>query len=102
MIDLTNAQAKRIQAALINRIPEIIWATLFFTALLSMIVVGYQAGLTGNRSPMATLTMAIAFSSVMMLITDLDRPKMTVFDINDQMVVNLKDRMEQDLDSNAE
>ena len=62
-----------------------------------MIVMGYQAGLTGKRSPLATLTLAIAFASVMMLITDLDRPKMTMFDINDQVVVSLKDRMEQNL-----
>ena len=97
VIELTSIQAKRIHAALINRIPQIIWATLFFTALLAMIVMGYQAGLTGKRSPLATLTLAIAFASVMMLITDLDRPKMTMFDINDQVVVSLKDRMEQNL-----
>jgi hypothetical protein len=97
VIELTSIQAKRIHAALINRIPQVIWATLFFTALLSMIVMGYQAGLTGKRSPMATLTLAIAFSSVIILITDLDRPKMTMFDINDQVVVSLKDRMERDL-----
>jgi hypothetical protein len=102
VIELTNIQARRIQAALVNRIPQVIWATLFFTALLSMVVMGYQAGLTGKRSPMATLTLAIAFSSVMMLITDLDRPKMTMFDIDDQVVVSLKDRMERDLAAGSE
>ena len=98
VIELTNIQSRRIQASLINRIPLAIWATLYLTALLSMVVMGYQAGLTGKRSPVATLTLAIAFSSVLMLIIDLDRPKMTMFEINDQVVVSLQARMEQDLD----
>ena len=43
---------------------------------LSMIIMGYQAGLTDRRSPLATLTLAVAFSSVIVLIADLDRPVM--------------------------
>jgi Flp pilus assembly protein TadG len=79
VIDLMDMHTQRIQAALVNRIPVIIWLTLYFTAVVSMVVVGYQAGLTNRRSPVATISMALAFSSVMMLIMDLDRPLQSLF-----------------------
>jgi hypothetical protein len=53
--------------------------TLYFTAVISMVVVGYQAGLTEKRSPVATFSLALAFSAVMMLIMDLDRPLQSLF-----------------------
>jgi hypothetical protein len=46
---------------------------------MSMVVVGYQAGLTEKRSPVATFSLALAFSAVMMLIMDLDRPLQSLF-----------------------
>jgi hypothetical protein len=79
---LMDMHTQRVQAALVNRIPEIIWLTLYFTAVMSMIVVGYQAGLTEKRSPVATISLALAFSAVMMLIMDLDRPLQTLFEFD--------------------
>ena len=82
---------------MINRIPLTIWMTLYLMAILSMVIMGYQAGLTGKRSPVATITVAIAFSAVMILITDLDRPIMSFFEINNQLLVDLNDYMQADL-----
>ena len=82
---------------MINRIPLTIWMTLYLMAILSMVIMGYQAGLTGKRSPVATITLAIAFSAVMILITDLDRPIMSFFEINNQLLVDLNDYMQADL-----
>jgi ABC-type multidrug transport system fused ATPase/permease subunit len=94
VLAMINAHDARLQAALFNRISPIIWLTLFFMALLSMIVMGYQAGLTGTRSTLATFTLAITFSAVMTLITDLDRPNMSLFEMNQQLMVELESRME--------
>ena len=58
-----------------------------------MLVVGYQAGLTGKRSPVATVSMAVVFSAVIILITDLDRPRMSLFEINNQLMINLHGKM---------
>jgi len=66
-------------------------------AALSMIIMGYQAGLTERRSPVATVTLAIAFSAVIILIADLDRPIMSFFEINKQLLVDLHDYMDADL-----
>lgn len=96
VLAMINAHDARLQATLFNRISPIIWFTLFLMSLLSMIVMGYQAGLTGARSSLATWTLAITFSIVMALITDLDRPNMSLFQINQDLMSELGSRMEDD------
>lgn len=82
VLELMAMQSQRLHAALVNRIPFVIWITLYFTATMSMIVVGYQAGLTERRSPVATFSLALAFAAVMVLIMDLDRPRQSLFEID--------------------
>ena len=93
VLAMINAHDARLQAALFNRISPVIWLTLFLMSLLSMVVMGFQAGLTGTRSRLATWTLAITFSAVMMLVTDLDRPNMTLFKLNQDLMVELENRM---------
>jgi hypothetical protein len=94
VIDLMDVHSSRLEAGMINRIPYVIWATLYLTGALAMLIMGYQAGLVGKRSPFATVTLAVIFAVVMMLITDLDRPFMSLFDISDEVVQNTVDRMD--------
>lgn len=44
------------------------------------------------------MTLAIAFSAVLMLITDLDRPLMRFFEIDNAVVVRLVERMDRVLE----
>ena len=97
VLALTDIHYTRVHAAVMNRIPVTIWLTLYLMAALAMIITGYQAGLTNNRSPVATVTLAVAFSAVIILITDLDRPIMSFFDINKQLLVDLYNYMEADM-----
>jgi hypothetical protein len=97
VLALTDIHYTRVHSAIMNRIPVTIWMTLYLMAALSMIIMGYQAGLTDRRSPVATITLAVAFSAVIILITDLDRPIMSFFDINKQLLVDLYEYMEADL-----
>ena len=82
VLSLMDMQTYRIQAAVVNRISVIIWLTLYFTAVMAMIVVGYQAGLVSKRSPLATYSLALAFAAVMILIMDLDRPMSSLFELD--------------------
>ena len=93
VIALTDMHYMRLHAGLMNRIPLTIWITLYLMAVLSMVIMGYQAGLTDRRSPLATITLAVAFSTVIILITDLDRPVMSFFDVNNQLLLDLYDYM---------
>ena len=97
VLALTDIHYTRVHSAIMNRIPLTIWMTLYLMAVLSMIIMGYQAGLTDRRSPVATITLALAFSAVIILINDLDRPVMSFFEINRQLLVDLHEFMETDL-----
>lgn len=97
VLALTDIHYTRLHSAVMNRIPLTIWMTLYLMAILSMIIMGYQAGLTDRRSPIATITLAVAFSAVIILITDLDRPVMSFFDINRQLLIDLHEDMKADL-----
>jgi hypothetical protein len=96
VLALTDIHFTRVHSAIMNRIPFTIWMTLYLMAALSMIIMGYQAGLTDRRSPVATITLAVAFSAVIILITDLDRPIMSFFKINQQLLIDLSEYMEMD------
>jgi hypothetical protein len=96
---LIDIHAQRLQAALMNRIPNVIWVTLYLCAMLSMLVMGYQAGLVGRRSPIATVSLALAFSGIMMLITDLDRPMMSLFHMDNHIMVEVLQMMEEEQQS---
>jgi hypothetical protein len=96
ILAMINAQDARLQATLFNRISPVIWVALYIMALLSMIVMGFQAGLTGARSGIATWTLAVTFSLVMALVMDLDRPNQTLFSIDQQLMVELHNRMTSD------
>jgi hypothetical protein len=97
ILALTDIHYTRVHSAVMNRIPFTIWITLYLMAMLSMVIMGYQAGLIDRRSPVATITLAFAFSAVIILITDLDRPIMSFFEINRQLLIDLHEDMEADL-----
>lgn len=86
---LIDIHAQRVQAALMNRIPNVLWISLYLLAILAMLVTGYQAGLVGRRSPIATVSLVLAFSGIMMLITDLDRPFTSLFHMDNHVIVEV-------------
>jgi hypothetical protein len=97
VLALIDVHFTRVHSTIMNRIPLTIWLTLYLMAVLSMIIMGYQAGLTEKRSPVATITLALAFSAVIILINDLDRPVMSFFRVNNQLLVDLDRYMQADL-----
>jgi hypothetical protein len=96
VLALMDIHSQRLQAALMNRIGSVIWVALYLTAALSMLVTGFQAGLCTRRSPIATVSLALAFSLVLVLIVDLDRPLMTLFHMDNHVMVDLLEQMQQD------
>jgi hypothetical protein len=85
--------AKRVNAGLRNRIPISIFATLYFVAFLAMAMMGYQAGLSGRRSPIAGLVLILTFAIVLTLIIDLERPRQEIFGVSQQTILDLKDKL---------
>ena len=90
MIDI---HAKRVNLGLRTRVPGSIWVALYFIAILSMGAVGYQAGLTGSRRSPAILTLILAFSTVMMLIADLDNPLEGWLKVSQQAMIDVRNSL---------
>lgn len=93
MIDM---HAVRIQAGTRSRIPTMIWLGLFSLALLSMLSVGYQSGISATRRSPAMAGLVLAFSGVMFLIADLDRPREGFLTVSQQSLIDLQSSMKAD------
>jgi hypothetical protein len=52
--------------------------------------------LTGKRSFLATWILAISFAAVLTLVTDLDRPEMRLFKMNQSLMIELQNRINSD------
>ncbi|MBW1893300.1 MAG: hypothetical protein JRI91_06345 [Deltaproteobacteria bacterium] len=91
--DVLDLHGKRITAGLLNRIPVSIFITLYFVAFLSMAMMGYQAGLTGKRTPIANFVLILIFSVVLSLISDLERPRQEIFSVSQKTMVDLKNKL---------
>ena len=77
--DLIDTDSKRQTAGFIKRFPPPFWWSMVFLGGMSTGMMGYISGLHGRRSPVATTSLIIAFSVVIMLIIDLDRPVHSLF-----------------------
>ena len=72
--DIITLHTRRVTAGLEFRIPNIIWIVLYAITALAAASVGYHSGLTGRNRPLVALALILAFSTVIYLIVDLDRP----------------------------
>jgi hypothetical protein len=73
-----------------SHIPTFFWFALYLLAILSLASMGYHGGVAGtNRSP-ATIAVAIAFSVVIMMIADVDRPGEGFIDVNQQPMIDTR------------
>ena len=68
-------QTTRANAGLFVRVPETVLMLLFIGAVLSLGMVGFNAGLSGRRSPLTAIVMIVVLGAVITLIVDIDRPQ---------------------------
>jgi hypothetical protein len=71
-IDLENARTVAIVYA---RVPDTVLLVLFFGEILTMGVVGYSAGLQGNRGILTAVVLVVVLGAILTLLVDLDRPR---------------------------
>jgi hypothetical protein len=87
MIDL---HSKRVLIGLRNRIPAIVWGSLYFVSILAMAEIGYNSGLASSRRSLAAGALVVTFSIVMMLILDLDRPQEGLMRVSQEAMLDLQ------------
>lgn len=83
----------RIMVGIRNRVPDIIWISLYAVTVLSMCAMGYYCGLSGQRSFLINLVMLLAFSGVIFLIADLDSPRSCIIKVSQQPMKDLQLKM---------
>jgi len=84
----------RVVVGLYNRIPLILWGTLYLLTILAMMGVGYHAGLTSQIRSLSFFILAFTFSAVMVLVADLDRPREGMLRVSQQALIDLRGTME--------
>ncbi len=88
--EVIDLHSKRVMLGLRSRIPGSIWAALSLVTILAMSAVGYHTGLTGTiRSP-AVLALILTYSTVLLLIADLDRPGEGLLKVSQQTMIDLR------------
>lgn len=93
--ELIDLHSKRVMVGLRSRVPAVIWASLYFVAILAMTQLGYHEGLTSPRRSPAVLALVLTFSAVILLIADLDRPLEGLLTVSQQAMTDLRSSFEQ-------
>ena len=60
---------------------------------MTMTLMGYRSGLTDVRTLIPRLALILAFGSIMLLITELDRPLRTRLLLNQEAMIDLQETM---------
>jgi hypothetical protein len=92
--EVIDFHTKRVTVALMYRIPTIIWYALVFVTVLAMGAVGYQFGITGGRSLVISVLLALTFSAVIYLIADIDRSLGGAVRISQQPMIELQKKID--------
>jgi hypothetical protein len=98
---LIDLHEERIQAALRNRIPSVIWVGLLIMSLLSMGAVGYLAGLSCTRRSPIMVVLVLAFTITLALIADLDRSHEGLLRVGQQAMLDVQQMMNADVTKTA-
>lgn len=83
---------KRITVSLKYHIPTPIWCMLFTIIWLTMVAVGYVAGLSRGISPILGVILALTFSSIIYLIADLDSINKGWLKISQRPMIELQEQ----------
>jgi len=91
--EVIDLHSKRVTVGLVYRIPGIIWLALYFVSIIAMVAVGYHFGLTGSGSFLVSLLLSCAFSTIILLIADLDRAQEGFQKLTQQPMLELQQKL---------
>jgi hypothetical protein len=83
----------RVTAGLYARVPETVLMLLLLGSIVTLGMVGYNAGLTRRRSPLTAVVLILALGAVTTLVVDLDRPREGFVKVNQQPLVDLQEQI---------
>ncbi len=87
--DVIDLHSKRVIAGLHTRVPVPVWVGLLCISALSMAGIGCYCGRSGTRARAESLILIATFSTVLLLVADLDRPSQGYFRVDQQPIIDL-------------
>ena len=91
--DTIDVHAKRVLVGLQNRLPGVLWGALYLVTILTMAGVGYYDGLASSSRSFAILVLALTFSTIILLVADLDRPQQGLLTVSQRAMTDLREMM---------
>lgn len=91
--DVINMHEQRLAGSLGARIPGSVWFGLALIAVLTMGVIGLQAGMAGKRRLVAIVPLSLAFAVLATLVVDLNRPRGGFITVGQQAMLDLRTMM---------
>jgi hypothetical protein len=92
--EIVNLDEERFTVALVHRMPPVFWGVLFAVTLLTMLLDGYDGGVSRSpRRPWVDGLINVAFSLVLILVIALDRPYEHLAVISEQPYIDLLSSM---------
>ena len=82
-------------AGVYARVPPTILWLLVAGVVLSLGLVGYNAGLSRRRSPIIAIVLVISLGAVIWLVVDLDRPQDGLITTSQQPLIDLAESLEE-------
>jgi len=92
--DVINLHETRLVAGLYARVPPTVLWLLIIGVILSLGLVGYNAGLARKRSPLIAVALAVSLGAVIWLVVDLDRPQDGLINVSQQPLIDLQERLD--------
>jgi hypothetical protein len=92
--EIIDLHTNRVVAGVYARVPITILWLLIGGIVLSLGLVGYNAGQDGKRSPLIAIVLVIALGAVLWLVIDLDRPQDGLINVSQQPLIDLQERLE--------
>jgi hypothetical protein len=90
MIDLHES---RIAGSIYGRVPETVLFLLLISSMLTLVMVGYNAGLRFRRSTLAAVVMIFLLGAVLSLLIDLDRTREGFLTVKQQPLIDLAEQI---------
>lgn len=94
--ELIDLNQSRKTVGLQYRIPGTVWLAVYLLSVFSMLIVGYQVGMSGIRRMRGTPLLAAAFSLVIIMIADIDRPGEGWMLVSQQPIADVQQAMAKD------
>ena len=91
--EVIDLHLERVTMGVRNRVPPTIWATLYLLLMAAMVMLGAQIGQSEARHFDLEIAIAITFSTVLFLITDLDRPQEGLLRVSQEAMMDLQAKL---------